>query len=100
MKRGRATAAYTYELRGALAIVIEHDGAPCSVTNDAENVIAEMAADGLDFTGRRVIYRDQMGAWDELLVSGNRFAGFRLLDGLTLNHVLRLVGPDAGNAAP
>ena len=98
MRRNRATADYSYELRDGLVILIEHDGAPRSVTNDAEAVIAEMARDGLDFAGRRVLYRDQMGAWDELLVSGNRFAGFRLLDGLTLDHAVRLLGRDAGNA--
>ena len=47
-----------------------------TVTNDADAVIADLAQEGL-LRGRRVIYRDTMGRWDELLHDGTRFTGFR-----------------------
>ena len=66
--------------------VVEHDGPERivlrdvgpwdrhpTVTNDAENVVAEMAA-VLD--GRRLFYRDSEGAVDEILVRDGKFAGF------------------------
>ena len=44
-----------------------------SVTNDAEDVVDTL----LDrFPGHRIIYRDSMGAWDELRHEQGRFVGF------------------------
>ncbi len=46
-----------------------------TVTNDAEQVVAELvAADRL--RGRRLFCRDSEGTIDELRVAGERFAGF------------------------
>lgn len=52
-----------------------HPHAP-SVTNDAERVIEDLAAAGVDLEGNRVVYRDSTGRWDELLVKAGCFAGF------------------------
>lgn len=51
-----------------------------SVTNDAENVVREVAK---SFPGRRVVYRDSDGNWDELLHAGGRFTGFCPYNGET-----------------
>lgn len=48
-----------------------------SVTNDAENVIAYLAASFPDLYQRPVIYRDTDGIFDGLAVNrNNHFAGF------------------------
>ncbi len=75
---------FTYELRGPLVLIIEHDTeGSCSVANDAENVIAELVADGLDLEGRRIIYRDACGSWDELQHRDGHFVGFNILNAST-----------------
>lgn len=55
--------------------IVDHDNGR-SVTNDAENVLADL---GIIFNLEkfRVIYRDSSGLWDELLVGpGTQHAGF------------------------
>ena len=48
-----------------------------SVTNDAEEVIDRLVAKGVDFSDKRVIYRDSTGRWDEMRIGkDSRFAGF------------------------
>ena len=59
-------------------LLIEDLNGPMSVTNDAENVVADLLAAG--HSNYRIVYRDSMGQWDELLHNGFRFIGF----GLTL----------------
>jgi hypothetical protein len=91
---------FTYELRGAFVLVVERGGA-VSVTNDAEGVIRELVADGLDLAGRAVIYRDDCGLWDALLTQGNRFARFRILNARTPEEAMqRLALPERDGIAP
>jgi hypothetical protein len=58
-------------------VVVIEDVGPWSehptVTNDAEWVVHQLAG---YLCGRRLFYFDSMGALDELLVSGDHFAGF------------------------
>lgn len=42
-----------------------------SVTNDAENVVLWAQA---NYPRKRVIYRDTLGGWDEIVVAGNNNA--------------------------
>jgi len=44
-----------------------------SVTNDAENVVADIQRRHAD---KRIIYRDSDGNWDELKHKGGQFTGF------------------------
>jgi hypothetical protein len=48
-----------------------------SITNAAEEVIAELITAGYDLSNKRVIYRDTMGLWDELVVKNGQFSDFR-----------------------
>ena len=48
-----------------------------TVTNDAEAVVAKLAAAGLLPEGRRLLYFDSEGRLDEILVARGRFAGFK-----------------------
>ena len=54
--------------------IVDYDGGERSVTNDAEAVVAALES---RYPGYRVIYRDSMGAWDELCHQGDRFTGFK-----------------------
>jgi hypothetical protein len=66
---------YSRTVYGNVIAIIDYDQGR-SVTNDADNVIADLAAD-FDLSRYRVIYRDTRGIWDELLVDRTgRFAGF------------------------
>lgn len=44
-----------------------------SVTNDAENVVAQILA---EYGNKKIIYQDTMGEWDELLHDGTQFTDF------------------------
>ena len=66
---------YSRAVYGDVITIIDHDGGK-SVTNDAENVIADLAAD-FDLSRYRVIYKDTRGIWDQMLVDRTgRFVGF------------------------
>jgi hypothetical protein len=86
----------SYELsliRGVICIRDLCEGV--SVTNDAENVIADLAARKLltDAAGtpRRIIYRDTMGIYDELEVVDGQFAGFKAIGKDELQDALDVV---------
>ena len=73
--KNKLRATYTCEVHGDIIVIIDHDQGK-SVTNDAENVIADLAAD-FDLSKYRVIYRDTRGIYDQLLVNRTgHFAGF------------------------
>jgi hypothetical protein len=55
--------------------IIDRGGVAKSVTNDIENVVAELAADGLG--SRRLFYRDTLGGIDEALHRDGKFIDFR-----------------------
>ena len=67
---------YSRAVYGNVIAIIDHaDGK--SVTNDAENVIADLVRQGFDLSQYRVIYKDTRGIWDQILVDrAGRFAGF------------------------
>lgn len=73
--RGPTRARWSFVLEGDDFVLLEDLGGATSVTNDAEAVVAELAR-RCPLAGRRVLYRDSEGRWDELLVEGGRFKGF------------------------
>lgn len=77
-----------------MAIVdMSNSAGTMSVTNDAEAVVSYLHAKA-GLGGRRLIYRDTMDQWDELLHDGNgRFLGFRHLGGDCLEQAIMLAGP-------
>jgi hypothetical protein len=95
MKRTAATRArYTI-------VQIEHDillledtaDGALSVTNDAENVIADLADKELlcNPSGqlRRVAYLDSFGRWDEILHDGSEFVAFSMLGSRTQQDAIK-----------
>ena len=47
-----------------------------SMTNDAENVVADIVAMGIDVDRYRLVYRDSCGTWDGLDTRDGKFIGF------------------------
>jgi hypothetical protein len=77
--KNKLRAVYSRSVHGNVIAIIDHD-AGRSVTNDADNVIADLAAD-FDISRYHVIYRDTRGIWDQILVDRTgRFAGFSALN--------------------
>jgi hypothetical protein len=64
---------YTYTVDGNIIAIIDLDLGSRSVTNDMENVLAEIRAELGDLAGYSIIYRDSMRRWD----------GVRLVNGVT-----------------
>jgi len=48
-----------------------------SLTNDAENVVADLVANELLAPGRRLFYYDSEGQLDEIVVENGKFKGFQ-----------------------
>jgi hypothetical protein len=53
--------------------LVDNDNPRMSVTNDAELVVEQVLS---RFPGRRIIYRDSTGEWDELRHDGAVFMSF------------------------
>ena len=82
---------YSRTLHGNVIAIIDHDQGR-SVTNDAENVIADLVAQGFDLSRYLVIYRDTRGIWDQLLVDRTgHFAGFSSINERDLSAALAKV---------
>jgi hypothetical protein len=77
--------------RPGFLCLIDHDRGR-SVTNDAEDVIASLVADGHDLSANRVIYRDTRGVWDELLVADGVFGGFKSINETDLDAAIEKAG--------
>lgn len=56
-----------------MVFIVDLDDGGLSVTNDAEGVVADMF---IMYGPKRVIYRDTMGNWDELVHEAGEFKGF------------------------
>ena len=66
---------YSRSVHGNVIAVVDHDGAR-SDTNDADNVIADLAKH-FDLSRYLVIFKDTRDIWDQILVDRTgRFAGF------------------------
>lgn len=84
---------FTIERYGnPLAIVdLANESGTTSVTNDAEAVVAYLHENGLLPLGTRLIYRDTMDTWDEIIHDGlGHLVGFKYLGGTDLDEALRL----------
>jgi len=71
-------------------IAIDDLYADKTVTNDAENVIKVLNKE-LGLEGRRVIYRDTMGYWDELIHEDGEFVCFGFLRKRSLEDALEVL---------
>lgn len=76
---------------GRVLAVIDLDLGSVSVTNDAANVVATLDAQ-YGLSGKRILYRDSMGVWDELKHAGGRFAGYAPIRERSLEVALAKLG--------
>lgn len=82
---------YSYELDGNIVCIVDHDHGR-SVTNDVENILADLAADGVDLGSHRVIYRDTLGVWDEIVLKKDGgFKTFKSLNARKLGDAIEKV---------
>ncbi|MGF6607040.1 hypothetical protein OKW45_001940 [Paraburkholderia sp. WSM4175] len=67
-----------------------------SVTNDIENVLADLVRLAALLTGDRVIYRDSAGVWDQVIIDDAcRFKGFESIGASSpVAAVLRLIAQE------
>lgn len=91
MKRTRS-AWHHQEIGNVIAIYDDFSGSEMSVTNDAEQVIEALVSMGVSLNGKRVIYRDTDGQWDELRIRDNEFAGFAPISEQSLEGALKKIG--------
>lgn len=87
---------YRSEIRGAFVLVSAiqpHTGR--SLTNSAEDIIASLAV-SLDLRGRRVLYEDSEGCWDELVHDGARFLRFSFVGGTSPDSAVALAAGQTG----
>jgi hypothetical protein len=66
---------------GGIIYLADRDMGNVSVTNDAENVAKAIHA---QYPYCRIIYKDSMGNWDEILHAGGIFKGFKQARGPSL----------------
>lgn len=93
MREGRS-ARYTVDLIDEF-VVLEHLGETNSITNDAEKVVADLEARGLLAGGRRILYQDLPGRWDELRHGAGAVVGFVPMGKLPLKHALSVARGEA-----
>lgn len=76
--------------REHIALIDLDDG--MSVTNDAENVVFDLALKGLLSRSKVILYRDTEGRWDQLLFNRyGHFTGFRAIGAPTREAALKAV---------
>ena len=56
-----------------IVFIRDDDDGGMSITNAAEVVVRQVYA---EYGDRRIVYRDSMGRWDELVHERGRFRGF------------------------
>lgn len=68
--------AYIHEEVGPFIVAVTDLNGGVSVTNDIENVVADLVKAGHDFKCKRLIYCDSEGHWDGVCVVENKFSRF------------------------
>lgn len=84
-------AIFDYRIIGGVIVIIDlHSSENCSrsVTTDIGKVIEIIAVNLHGLEGRRVIYRDTDGIYDEVLTNNDRFTKFKLLSTRSLAKAL------------
>lgn len=74
----RARASYTYEIAHGVLALTDCNG-PRSLTNDVENVLADLCAILGCSLPATIVYRDTQGAWDGIAHIDGTFCGFYFL---------------------
>jgi len=87
----KSRARYSYQIIRGIVVVSDHGNTP-SVTNDAENVLAELSGLVQDFKRHPVIYQGTDSQWTELRKDdSDKFLGFRVLHTQSLDDALAAV---------
>ncbi|MCJ2040848.1 DUF6011 domain-containing protein [Methylobacterium sp. J-059] len=96
---GNERSSYTFEIRGDVVCVTDLDLGGRSVTNDVDRVIEDLVECLGTLKGKRVIYRNSAGVWDEIKVSEHDLcAGFRAVAERDLDAALLKLAREAARA--
>jgi hypothetical protein len=57
-------------------IIVDRNLGGRAVTNDVDEIIPELAAEGLPIDQLLIVYRDSTGRWDQILTNRGQFEGF------------------------
>jgi len=96
-----ARCVYTHMMDGPFVLVVDEDRTGASVAYDAEAVVIALARQlGPSLGGRRVLYRDKLGLWDEILVARGEFVGFRRIGARDREEAIRLASRQWGIRRP
>lgn len=72
-------ASYTAEVIEDVLVIKDLDNGSISVTNDIDIILAyEQEQTGHNWENKRIIYRDSLGDWDQILWNGSRVRFERL----------------------
>lgn len=93
MSSYRFRADYTYTVEGTVIAIVDLDQGSKSVTNDMENVLADIRADLGDLGGYGVVYRDSLGRWDGVRLDGSVVAFYALNEATQEQAIRRLLHP-------
>ena len=69
---------FSYTVQRGVVCITDHDNGK-SVTNDIAAVLADIAGE-VNLSAHRVIYRDTLKIWDEVVLVGGKFSTFRSLN--------------------
>lgn len=69
---------YSYTVQRGVVCITDHDNGK-SVTNDITAVLADIAGE-VNLNAHRVIYRDTLKIWDEVVLVGGKFSTFKSLN--------------------
>jgi hypothetical protein len=89
-QRTRAKYAVAIDIPG-IALAITDERNPVTITNDVEAVIADLYERKLLTTGKRLIYRDSLGRWDEIIHKDGKWVRWSGIGTTTMFPALRFV---------
>jgi 3-mercaptopyruvate sulfurtransferase SseA len=82
---------YVFEQEGSFVFIEDLDEGK-SVTNDVENVVRDLAEEGIDVDRSIIVYKDTSGTWDGILCRDGKFFAFRAIGAKSReqarNHIL------------
>lgn len=79
---------FDYYMIDDVIVVYDLDQGNCSVTNDVDHVLETLKNAIPDITSKKIVYRDSMGIFDEIVVDHlARFVAFRSINEKNLEKV-------------
>ena len=89
-RKANIYADFSLHVMDDVLVLIDKDTGGRSLTNDIDNVVRTLIKDNPDYSAKKIIYRDSMGIFDQVIHSDGQFKRFKSLGQLTdLNDALK-----------